>query len=107
MLRAIFAFTGLVCLALALITGVLDVTRSIADSSIVLTPLHADWARFSPNSLALVQTSLTNYLHPVAWDPLFVTLIKAPSWAAFGLFWILFSIGARRQKRRWQESFGA
>lgn len=107
MLRAIFAFVSLVCLALALVAGVLDATRSIADSTLVLTPLHDDWMRFSPNSLAVVKSALSDFVHPFLWDPVFVTLIKAPTWAAFAVLWILFATGARRQKARWQENFGA
>ena len=105
MLKAIFRAVSLVCLAVALVSAVLDVTRSIADSAVVMTPLHVDWARFSPGSLDLMRTFLEQYVHAYAWDPIFVTLLTAPTWLIFVLFSILFGVAARRRPRRWQENF--
>lgn len=105
MLRAIFQAFSYVCLAAALVAGVLDLTRSIADSGIVLTPLYTDWARFSAGTLDATRRMIEQYVHAVAWDPVFVTLLKAPSWAVFAILGVLFGMAARRRRRRWQENF--
>ncbi|MCB1462775.1 MAG: hypothetical protein KDJ90_10215 [Nitratireductor sp.] len=105
MLRAIFRAISLVCLATALVAGVLDITRSIADSRIVLTPLHVDWARFGESSLASLKAIVEQSLHPLVWDPALVTLLKSPTWAIFGILSVLFGLLARRRRRPWQENF--
>lgn len=107
MLRAIFRMASLVCLAVALVSGVLDVTRSIADQQMVLTPLIADWVRFSPDSLATTREFVVSNLHPWLWTPAMETVLRAPTWSVFAVLAILFGMGARRRRRRWQENFGA
>ena len=105
MLKAMFRAVSLVCLAVALVAAVLDVTRSIADTSVVFTPLYVDWARFSPGTLDTTRNFLERYIHAYAWDPAFVTLLRAPTWAVFVVLAILFAMAARRRSRRWQENF--
>jgi hypothetical protein len=107
MLRGLFRILSLLCLALALVCGVLDVTRSIADSELILTPLHADWVRLNPTSLQNFREAVSAYTHPWVWDPVIVTVLKAPSWSIFALLSILLAILARRKRKRWQENFGA
>ena len=105
MFRAILRAISLVCLAIALVAGVLDVTRSIADSRLVLTPLYVDWGRFNPDSLLNLRTTIEQSVHPLVWDPVLVTVLKSPTWTIFGLLSILFGIMARRRRRPWQENF--
>ncbi|MFZ1816000.1 MAG: hypothetical protein WBO55_14190 [Rhizobiaceae bacterium] len=105
MLRALFRIVSLLCLALALVSGVLDLVRSIADSAMTFTPLHADWSRFSPDTLVTVQRLIVDNLPEFFWNPVFTTLLAAPSWAVFAVLAILFGMGARNRRRRWQESF--
>ena len=105
MLRVIFRAISLTCLAVALVAGVLDLTRSIADSSLVMTPLYSDWGRFSPDSLAWLKTATEQSLSALVWDPVLVTLLKAPTWAVFAVLSLLFGLLVRRRRRRWQENF--
>ena len=105
MLKAIFRAISLVCLAAALVAGVLDVTRSIADSRIVFTPLYIDWARFSKDTLESLKITVEQSAHPFLWDPVLVTLFKSPTWAIFAILSILFGLLARRRRRPWQENF--
>ncbi len=106
MLNAIFRISSFLCLAVALVAGVLDLTRSIADKTVVVTRLQSDWQHFSPDSLESVQEALTQ-IHPWLWSPGFVTLLSAPSWAVFALLSFIFAMAVRRRRRRWQENFGA
>lgn len=107
MLRGLFRILSLSCLALALVSGVLDVTRSIADSELIFTPLYADWVRISPTSLADFREAVSAFMHPWVWDPVIVTVLKAPTWAIFALLSLLLAMLARRRRKRWQENFGA
>ena len=107
MIRAIFKAASLVCLAVALVSGVLDVTRSIADQHVVMMPLASDWLRLSPDSLAATREFLTEKVHPWAWSPAMETFLRAPTWTIFALLSVLFAMGAKGRKRRWQEKFGA
>ena len=107
MLRAIFKAVSLVCLAAALVSGVLDLTRSIADQQLVMTPLVADWIRFSPETLATTRDAIVTHLHPWLWTPAMETLLRAPTWSVFAVLAVLFGMGARNRRRSWQENFGA
>ncbi len=105
MLSAIFRISSFICLAVALVAGVLDLTRSIADRAVVMTPLAADWMRFSPQSLESVREALTK-VHPWLWSPGFETLASAPSWAVFAALSLVFAAAVRTRRQRWQENFG-
>ncbi len=106
MLNAIFRISSFLCLAAALVAGVLDMTRSIADKTLVMTPLETDWQHFSPDSLETVREALTQ-IHPWFWSPGFATLLSAPSWTVFALISFIFAMAVRGRRRRWQENFGA
>jgi len=105
--RAFFRTLSLVSLAAALVAAVLDLTRSIADNRIVLTPLHDDWQRLAPSSLEAVRLWVSEALHPLVWSPVMESVLSAPSWTVLALLAIVFAMAARRRKRRWQENFGA
>lgn len=107
MLGALFRLVAMVCFAIALVAGVLDLARSIADQALVLTPLHADWLRYSPNSLGLVHDLIVERIHPYVWSPMAERLLAAPTWSIFGIISMVFAMTARRRKHRWQENFGA
>jgi hypothetical protein len=106
MLSAIFRITSFLCLAVALVAGVLDLTRSIADKAVVMTPLKADWLHFSASSLDSVRETLTRF-HPWLWSPGFESLLAVPTWAVFAGLSFIFATAVRRRRRRWQENFGA
>lgn len=107
LLRTLLRMLSLVLFAVAMVAAILDVTRSIADSQLVLTPLVDDWNRLNPQSLIAVQTWTTETLHRFVWDPVLVTLLRMPSWTFFALLAVLFALAARRRRSRWQENFGA
>lgn len=107
MFKSVIRILALFALAMALITGVLDITRSIADSTVVMTPLGIDWLELAPTSLYRAQTFIQSYLHPVIWDPGIRTILMAPSWAVFACLWLLLSLAGRNRQRRWQDRFEA
>lgn len=98
MFHFVFRIVGLFVLALALVLAVLDITRSITASTIILTPLASSWAAVSPQSLLLARDSVSSWVHPFLWDPVIVFLLKLPSWL---IFWfvamVLMWLGQRRE----------
>ena len=106
MFKSILRLLGLFSLALAVITAVLDVTRTIADSAPVITPLGTDWFNFSPSSLNLSQAIIQRYVHPVLWDPVFVKILLMPSWSVFAVLAALLLWFGKPRERRWQNRFG-
>ena len=107
MLRGILYVLSLVMLALALVAGVLDMTRSIADSRAVLTSFLSDWQRLAPKSLEGFEGWIADVAPAWLWDPVLLTLLKTPSWAVFAVISVLLGFAARPKRRRWQEDFGA
>ena len=107
MIKAVFRFLGLLILALALITAVLDIARSIADSTVIMTPLGKDWYDLSVNSLNLAQATVQRYLHPLIWDPVVQGILQLPSWIVFTAIALLFLWIGRKKRRNWHQNYGA
>jgi len=101
MFKIILRILALFALAMALITAVLDITRSIADSKLIMTPLGLDWFNLSPRSLNTAQATIQDYVHPYLWDPVIQNILLAPSWFVFGALWFLLALAGRRRKGRW------
>ena len=107
MFKFIFKLLALVFLILAAITAVLDITRSIADSTLVMTALGQDWYNYSGSTLNFSQAIVQRYLHPSIWDPGIQKILLAPSWLVFGVLALLFGLLGRRRKKNWQDQYGA
>ncbi len=107
MLKPILRILALFALAMALITAVLDITRSIADSTLVMTSLGVDWQNLAPVALNQAHFMVQQYLHPAIWDPVIVQILKAPTWFVFGIIWFVLSLLGRRRKSRWQDRYSA
>ena len=100
MFHFLFKIIGLFVLALAVVLAVLDITRSITASEIILTPLASSWATVSPKSLLDTRDLVQAWAHPYLWDPVVVTMLKLPSWLVFWLVsMILLRMGQRRQSQ--------
>ena len=106
MFKVIFRLFGILFLVLTVITIVLDMTRSIADSAIVWTALGKEWFDFSASSLNLMQAVIQRYVHPTIWDPVIVNILLMPSWAVFAALAAIFLWFGRTRKSRWQTRFG-
>ena len=75
MIRFFFRFLAVTSLAVAVILAVVDATRSIAASDLVLTPLGTSWFAVSPGTLNLAQAMVQRYVFPALWDPVIVTIL--------------------------------
>ena len=57
MFRFLFRLAATIALAVAVIMAVLDATRTVAASQLVLTPLDTSWLTVSPDTLARCRPS--------------------------------------------------
>jgi len=99
MIRFLFRLMALAALAVAVILGVLDATRSVAASDVVITPLRQNWASASPDSLAAAQARVEANLHAWAWVALDSLVLSLPGFVVFAAVALLFHwIGRRPAK---------
>ena len=101
MFKFVIRLLGLLFLALAVIAALLDLTRSIADSAVVITPLGVDWFRASPSTLNLVQALVQRYVHPWVWDPAIQWVLRSPTWAVFAVLALIFGFFGRNRRHKW------
>jgi hypothetical protein len=99
-IRFIFRFLSVVALAVAVILAVIDATRSIAVSDLVLTPLGTSWFAVSPETLNLAQAVVQRYVFPALWDPIIVTILTLPGFVVFLVLALLLYMIGRRPARR-------
>ena len=91
---------GLVLLAVAVVSAVLDLTRTVAASAPVVTPLGESWISVSPGTRALAQQAVSERVAPFLWDGPVTWLLALPTWAVFGALACLFLwLGHRRGSR--------
>ena len=100
MIRFLFRFLAMVALSIAAIMAVLDATRTLAASALVMTPLGESWAETLPDLLAAAEQSVRHYLPPLAWDPVALFILGLPGFAVFGgLALVLYTIGRKPRLR--------
>lgn len=89
MLRALSRTIGYLLLAGAFITAVVDGTRSIAASTVVLTSLQGFVDRVAPSAVTSLRGALLQ-AHALLWDPVATTLLRSPLAVALLVLGILF-----------------
>ena len=107
MLRLLVKLIGIIMLVMAVVTAVLDLTRTIANSELTITPLGQNWAEFNRESLLLFQPAVERYVHPFFWDPIIQNILLMPSWLVFFVLSVIFLWLGRTRRRSWQERFGS
>ena len=81
----------------------LDTTRTVAASALVLTPLNASWLAVSPDTRAAFETFIRAKASPLLWDGVVAWVRNQPGFAVFAvLAFLLYAIGHRRQRRTGQ-----
>lgn len=81
----ILRWLGIWLLAGAFVAFIVDGTKSIAASQIVVTPLGQAWFNLHPASLNLLQAVVERYLFTFLWDPVLVNILLMPGWAVLAL----------------------
>jgi len=89
-----------IALAVATILAVLDATRSIATSKLVLTPLGRSWTDLAPTSLAAARETVTAHA-PWLWDSVIVGILALPGFLVFlVLALVLQALGSKPKRFR-------
>jgi len=97
MIRFLFRFLGLLCLALGFIFLVYDGTRTIADQKWFITKVSDVWAMVHETSLPQVRPTLER-IAPVLWDPVALTVLNAPSSLVLVILGALLMLIGRKKK---------
>jgi hypothetical protein len=98
MIRFLFRFIGLICLAAAFILVIYDGMKSIAGNNLYLTSVRTLWDLINAGSLAKLKPLIDPYAGGLLWDPVMVAILAAPSWSLLGGFGILLLLLGRRKK---------
>jgi hypothetical protein len=98
MIRFLFRFFGLLCLAAGFILLIYDGTKSIAGNRLFLTSVRTLWELINAGSLEKIKPMIESYSGGFLWDPLMVTFLAAPSWSVLGGFGVVFLLLGRKKK---------
>jgi hypothetical protein len=98
MIRFLFRFLGLICLAGAFILAIYDGTKSIAGNRLFFTTVRTLWDLLSPNSLAQIKPLISPYANGVLWDPGMIAILAAPACTMLACLGIVFLMLGRRKK---------
>jgi hypothetical protein len=99
-IRFVLRVLSVIALAAATILAVLDATRTIAASKLVLTPLRQSWADMAPASLAAAGEAVTSHA-PYLWDPVIVWILALPGFLVFlVLALVLQALGTKSRRSR-------
>ncbi|OQM76132.1 hypothetical protein [Manganibacter manganicus] len=100
MFRFLFRLAAMFALAVSVIMAVLDATRSVAASALVMTPLKTSWLAVSPDTLAATENFMRANVSPYLWDRIVDPVLYLPGFAVFaGLALVLYAIGHRPRRR--------
>jgi hypothetical protein len=99
-MRAFIRFLSSLALVAALIALTNDLTHSWeTGASVTFASLGKNWFAVSPGTLNLLQTVLERHVAKLLWDPVMLTLLHVPAFAAFAaLALALFALTIRRRR---------
>ena len=99
MIRFIFRFVGLLCLAAGFILVVYDGTRSIADQALNLTSVGYIWSSIHQNSLLLLQPAIERHAAPWLWQGVIQPyFLEQPAALALGVVGAIMILLGRKKK---------
>lgn len=96
-MRFCFRVLALFALAVAVVLAVIDATRSVAASRLVMTPLAESWRNAAPETLETARGALGAWW----WDTLAAAVLAQPGFVVFAvLALVLYAIGHRPRRLR-------
>jgi len=97
---------GVWFLLAAVISLVIDATKSLAVNQRMITSLGQQWFEMHQSSMEAAQKAVETHIHPFVWDPVITALLFWPSWALLALvgIWMLW-IGRKRTATRVFSNF--
>lgn len=92
-MRTLVRLISLLCLAAAVIAGIVDSIQSVASDSVVLTPFGAALFSVNPGILAAAESYFRDHLSAYAWDTVVEWILLQPAFMVFLtlslLFWLI------------------
>jgi hypothetical protein len=93
MVRFLLRLIGYLSVAAGFVALVIDGARSIANAGLRFTPVSDVLIAVIQERYQLIQPAIERNLHPWLWDPLLLSLMRAPAAAAalllgFALLWL-------------------
>jgi hypothetical protein len=89
MLRLLLRFVGILAVAAAFASLIIDGTRSIAGGALSLTPFGQTVISFFPAQFPQIQPAVERHIHPLLWDPVLLTVFILPTWLIVGICGLL------------------
>jgi hypothetical protein len=100
MIRFLFRLLSTLALSIAVILAVLDATRSVAASALVVTPLSASWQGASPASFAALRGWVESSAGTGVWTHGLSAALALPGFVVFAILaFVLYALGRRRVPR--------
>jgi hypothetical protein len=100
MLSFMMRVVGLFLLVIALVSAVMDITKSIGASKAIFTPFVEDWKKFGDASLNAAKEAVESYFFPFVWDPAILWFLQWPTWLIFAILAFVFLAIGRRRRRK-------
>lgn len=100
MLRFASRVLATFALAAAVVAAVLDATRSITASQLVLTPLATSWRDSFPAGFERARETVEAAGLSFLWDPILLAVMGLPGFAVFLALAFLFFVLGRRPRHR-------
>jgi hypothetical protein len=98
MVRFFFRFISWWLLAGAFVAFVIDGTRSISASRLVLTPFGGAWDSLHPSSFDAMRAWIEGHLPGWVYNPVILGILLSPLWIILGVLgFLLFLIGRKRE----------
>ncbi|MCC2095588.1 MAG: hypothetical protein KDJ29_01775 [Hyphomicrobiales bacterium] len=98
MVRYIIRAIGVVFLASALAALIIDGTRSIAASKVMVTTFGVMASYMFPKGFAALKPAVEQQVHPLLWDPFLVALFWLPAFIVMAVLGLLLIWLARRRE---------
>ena len=88
-----------ICLLIAMIALVGDLTRANTGGPMVMTSSLAHWKSMAPQSLAAFSGFVQKLVHPALWDPVMTRVLLLPAWLLIGAIGVIMAVLGRRKRR--------
>ena len=100
MIGFVSRFVGLWFVAGALVGLVIDAAKTIAASTVTVTPLGAALISLAPSALTATQAFVEQKIGHWLWDTVIQWLLLLPAWAVLGVLGFLLTYLGRRRRAR-------